>query len=282
MRGFVRLVATLAIACCFVLPSQVDAADAASDTIGEPGPVGRAVPSQIAFQGLLVDDTLIPPTPVEGNVGLEVRLWDAATNGNVVWGPESHVNVPVNQGVFQIALGATVALPISIFDGSPLYLGVSVNGELELARTQLLASPFAMRAQEADHAMTADVADDGDWTQNAGDLYRATGNVGIGTTSPQSALDVAGQVTTEILEITGGADLAEPFEMSSAGALPVGSVVVIDDANPGQLALSSDAYDSRVAGVISGAGGVRPGLTLHQQGTFDGGQNVALTGRVYA
>jgi hypothetical protein len=37
-----------------------------------------------------------------------------------------------------------------------------------------------------------------------------------------------------------------------------------------------------VAGIVSGAGGVNPGLTLSQRELVEGGQNVALTGRVYA
>jgi len=37
-----------------------------------------------------------------------------------------------------------------------------------------------------------------------------------------------------------------------------------------------------VAGVVSGAGGINPGLTLTQEGVLEGGQNVALNGRVYA
>jgi hypothetical protein len=46
--------------------------------------------------------------------------------------------------------------------------------------------------------------------------------------------------------------------------------------------VSCSAYDSRVAGIISGANGVNPGISLHQEGVMDGSQNVALTGRVYA
>jgi hypothetical protein len=59
-------------------------------------------------------------------------------------------------------------------------------------------------------------------------------------------------------------------------------VVVIDDAHPGQLKLSDRAYDTRVAGIVSGANGIKPGLALHQEGVVQGGQHVALTGRVYA
>jgi hypothetical protein len=47
------------------------------------------------------------------------------------------------------------------------------------------------------------------------------------------------------------------------------------------LKLSDSPYDTRVAGVVSGANGVNPGIQMHQQGLIEGGKNVALTGRVY-
>ena len=82
------------------------------------------------------------------------------------------------------------------------------------------------------------------------------------------------------LTIRGGCDLAEPFLMKEQ-QLEKGSVVVIDENHPGQLKLSTHAYDTRVAGIVSGANGVNTGLALLQEGVLDTGQNVALTGRVY-
>jgi hypothetical protein len=90
----------------------------------------------------------------------------------------------------------------------------------------------------------------------------------------------SGNVSVKNITIRGGADVAEPFAFSS-DQLPPGSVVIIDDQNPGKLKLSNSAYDTRVAGIISGANGVNPGLSLHQEGVLDGSQNVALGGRVY-
>jgi hypothetical protein len=106
------------------------------------------------------------------------------------------------------------------------------------------------------------------------------GNVGIGTDAPLAKLDVRGTTRTCILTIVGGCDLAEPFLMKD-DQIAKGSVVVIDEEHPGRLMQSEQAYDKRVAGIISGANGVNPGITLQQEGVFDQGQNVALSGRVY-
>ena len=91
---------------------------------------------------------------------------------------------------------------------------------------------------------------------------------------------IARDATVRVLTITGGADIAEPFQMSS-DEIPKGSVVVIDEQKPGHLKLSATAYDTRVAGIVSGANGIKPGISLHQEGAIEGGENVALSGRVY-
>jgi hypothetical protein len=121
-------------------------------------------------------------------------------------------------------------------------------------------------------------------------IQNGTQNIGIGTANPQAKLHVQGTTITGVLQITGGADFAENFEVNLQKAnddtmtaeVKVGMVVSIDPANPGKLALSAQPYDRRVAGVISGAGGVNPGMVMSQEGTpADGKYPVALSGRVY-
>lgn len=93
-----------------------------------------------------------------------------------------------------------------------------------------------------------------------------------------------GQATVSVLVITGGSDLSEQFDIASAGGVQVepGSVVSIDAVNPGDLILSAKAYDRTVAGIVSGAGGLKPGMRMGQAGTIGSGKYpVALTGRVY-
>jgi hypothetical protein len=117
---------------------------------------------------------------------------------------------------------------------------------------------------------------------NGGDrvLFRdATAGVDV------MALELSGTRNTIVraLEITGGSDLSERFEVSTEDEqVKPGMVVCIDPESPGDLVVSKIAYDRTVAGIVSGAGGVKPGMLMSQEGTEACGKHpVALTGRVY-
>jgi hypothetical protein len=92
-----------------------------------------------------------------------------------------------------------------------------------------------------------------------------------------------GRVRTDVVEIRGGLDVSEQFTIHAPeSALKPGIVVSVDPAHPGDLTISSQAYDRRVAGILSGAGGINPGMVMGQSGiVVEGGHAVALTGRVY-
>jgi hypothetical protein len=111
------------------------------------------------------------------------------------------------------------------------------------------------------------------------------GSVGIGTAAPTEKLEVSGNIKvtgtgnlTASGTITGGTinakyqDVAEWVESSQS--LSAGTVVVLDQTKSNQVVASSQAYDTRVAGVIS----LQPGITLGENGT--GKVLVATTGRV--
>ena len=93
-----------------------------------------------------------------------------------------------------------------------------------------------------------------------------------------------GEAYVPALHITGGADLAEHFDVAEGqyGEIEPGDVLCINVDRPGQLRRCDSALDRTVVGVVSGAGGVRPGMLLGQAGTVGHGDYpVALTGRVY-
>lgn len=110
---------------------------------------------------------------------------------------------------------------------------------------------------------------------------------GTGTTMELDG-DYAGtgrsRITVDELQIKGGSDFAEFFDVAPAdGVEPeAGMLVSIDESAAGKLVVSSKASDRKVAGVISGAGGVRPGLMMGQGGSVASGAHpVAITGRVF-
>ena len=110
---------------------------------------------------------------------------------------------------------------------------------------------------------------------------------------PAEKLDVDGTVQMKVLKITGGSDLSEQFDirkpinidrsfLQEEFSIKPGMVVCIDPENPGRLVISNEVYNRKVAGIISGAGGVQTGMLMGQKGSVaDGLYPVALTGRVY-
>jgi len=105
-----------------------------------------------------------------------------------------------------------------------------------------------------------------------------TGNFGVGTSSPTSKLHVVGDgnVTGNL---TVGGNIAAKYQdvaewVPSSQQLAAGTVVVLDSTKSNQVITSTQAYDTRVAGVIS----EQPGIALGEQGK--GKVLVATTGRV--
>jgi len=118
-----------------------------------------------------------------------------------------------------------------------------------------------------------------------GGLTQAAGVTGIGAIAGKFFGDV---IVTGDVKLT-GADLAEHFEVTPAfacgpdtigpGAIEPGTVVVLDGVD--RVRISESAYDRRVAGVVSGGGGYRPGVVLDHQGGLPGRQPLALVGKVF-
>lgn len=95
-----------------------------------------------------------------------------------------------------------------------------------------------------------------------------------------TALYADGLAKVRTLQIL-GADLAESFPVREAGVEP-GTVLMMDDATPGQLRVADEACSRRVAGVVSGANGLDPAVVFQGRGFEQPGHAaVALTGRVW-
>jgi hypothetical protein len=86
-------------------------------------------------------------------------------------------------------------------------------------------------------------------------------------------------VDNDIVLTNPGADFAEDFDLAVTAEGDPGSVMVLDDASA--LVPCREAYDRKVAGVISGAGTYRPGLVLDRRPAMHSRVTIALIGKVY-
>lgn len=97
--------------------------------------------------------------------------------------------------------------------------------------------------------------------------------------------DASGRETVRIEAKEGGdivlanADCAEEFDVADEGEAAPGNVMVLGD--HGELREGSTPYDTRVAGVISGASTFRPALVLDRRAGDEHRAPLALVGKVY-
>ncbi|HEX8110670.1 MAG TPA: hypothetical protein VF516_23220 [Kofleriaceae bacterium] len=90
---------------------------------------------------------------------------------------------------------------------------------------------------------------------------------------------VTGAMTVDRDVVCSNADCAEDFDVVDPSCAEPGAVMVLTET--GALEPCTTAYDRRVAGVISGAGGYRPGIILDRSAPREARKPIALMGKVY-
>lgn len=78
----------------------------------------------ISYQGTLTDPS---GAPIDGTVTIEFALYDAASEGNLTWGPETQ-SVEVSQGLFHVLLGSVEPIDYALLTGDR-WLSIVINGE---------------------------------------------------------------------------------------------------------------------------------------------------------
>ena len=107
-------------------------------------PLIAQVPSLINYQGRLTD---AQGQPVSGNRTMAVRIYDAASGGNMTY-EESIGTVAVGNGTYSFQFGASGNGVVTVLSGQD-FLSLSVNGTEESTRTRLLAVPYALKSADA-------------------------------------------------------------------------------------------------------------------------------------
>jgi len=222
-------------------------------------------PERMTYQGYLVDGNGAPlGDSVPANYDVVFRIYNIKTGGatdNILWAEQQ--TVTVDKGYFTVLLGEGVASAngdpngdlSAVFagsDASDRFIGITIKGlddsDLEIApRLRLVASPFTFLAAYARQADKI-VGTGGDVLTTDG------GNIGIGNATPNSKLDVGGDI-------------------KASGAVDVGGNANVQ----GQLAVGKSSAPTAALDV-TGTIKASSGLDIDGDSTIDGSLTVRPTG----
>jgi hypothetical protein len=157
-----------------------------------------AVPQLINYQGRLTNGV---GAPLDTTVTLLFTVCSDSLGVTSLWS-EIHPGVVIKDGLFQVLLGSVTPLSESVFNGSKRWLGVQLQGGIApTALIPIVSVAYAYRAAKSDtagYALFGSSSSGGGWTDDgvAVRLTTITDNVGIGTSSPGSRLEVRNSGST--------------------------------------------------------------------------------------
>ncbi len=107
------------------------------------GQLYSEVPLKINFQGRLEESS----KPVDGIRDFVFKIYDAKSDGNLIWTGETS-SVQVSNGIFSVILetGTPVNLSTATFAG-PRYIEISVGSTVLSPRQEIVSAPYALVAQ---------------------------------------------------------------------------------------------------------------------------------------
>jgi len=146
------------------------------------------VPCKINYQGRLIKDNV----PVNGTVNMEFKLYDQLTGGTLKKAIPP-MSVTVYNGLFRAVLDLT---GIDWTAGQTIYLEVKAGTDILSPREEIYAYPYAINTRFLEGKAKDYFIDTSAGTQRKDGGLNIMGNVGIGTTSPDSSyrLDVNGNI----------------------------------------------------------------------------------------
>jgi hypothetical protein len=219
-----------------------------------------------------------------GNPNAPILLVQANSNA----GPTPRV------GMLDTATGAVENAPIWFIDNSAdnfrifrqpdsatagtVFLNINNTGvAIVLGNSSTGPTP---RLGLLDQSLGSDAAAPVWFIDNSADTFRIFRQPNS-TTAGSAFMSVsnAGTVSVPGDVVLTGADCAEHFTAENAASLEPGTVVVLSD--DGSLKRSDIAYDTKVVGVVSGAGEHRAAITLDSALPLDSSVPLALNGKAF-
>jgi hypothetical protein len=256
--------------CLFFSASQAARKVVAPDSQVRGVEFSKAVPGQLSYQGYLADAA--DSSAVSATLEMTFRLFAASSGGTELWS-ETHSEVVISDGLFQVLLGSQTAFPDGLFDGSQLWLQTEVGSEVLSPRKPVVSTAFSQKSKETDYATSAEWAIDaqhaiyadtaqyglsgGGWTVDGADVYHESGKVGIGTATPATELDVNGSVNAATYYGDGS------------------HLTGISGTSDGDWIISGDDISTAVSGKV-GIGITPPDAKLHVRSGSGVGQQLKL------
>jgi hypothetical protein len=246
-------------------------------------------PANLIYTRVVLDAD--PPHAVVGGAGGNGRITVAAKNGK----PLAELIAGDKEAV--VAAGQAGGRPgrLTLYDGNGhtavnltaagahAVVGGNVAGRITVAGAD--GKPLAELIAGAKEAVVA--AGQSGGRPGRLTLYDGNGQTALNLTAGNARMSLYDGKQKETIRLdadTGdialfNADCAEEFDVSQLEAAEPGTVMVLDDDS--RLRPSDNPYDTRVAGVVSGAGGYRPAMVLDRKPDDANRTPVALVGKVF-
>jgi len=136
----------------------------------------QEIPKLIFYQGNLANQS---GNAINGSQDMVFSIWQHETSTDAadkLW-EEIHTSVPVNNGLFALALGSQTPIAADVFSSSPRYLQITISGETLNPRQQIVSMPYSYASESV---------------SGAENVFPSSGNIGIGHINPQANLHVRG------------------------------------------------------------------------------------------
>jgi hypothetical protein len=266
-----------------VLATAAGATAAINSPVVSPKIAGAADGAELSFSTTPIRKVVLPhggpvvgpgpaPVPVPPQAAGPVERLRIDAGGSVGIGtsaPVARLDVR-GQGVFQgpLAINDASAAPVGVATDVSDHRAAVTFGATDTPAAFFLGAYASGPVAQTSLGIYSYAAQK--WLQ----LWNADGTLQLGGT-----VKALGDVTVAGDVILAGADCAEEFTAAGADLPAPGTVLVLGDG--GTVRESTEPYDRKVAGVVSGAGAFRPGLVLDRRDAGGPRVAIALIGKVF-